>query len=136
LAPAEALSTLQGETVNGAWTLQIDDEEGGDGGEVTAWSLNLCGLETVTGLAQNKAVNFIVYPNPNNGSFNVQYNGISDSATTITVYDMRGRIIYSKSNATALGLVSQPVQFNAQAGVYVVNVIQGGNKSSKKIVVE
>jgi len=137
LAPAEALSQLLQEQVNGTWTLQIDDEEGGDGGDVTAWSLNLCGLETFTaGVAQNKAINFMVYPNPNNGSFNVQYNSISDSKTTISVYDMRGRMIYNQDNAPSGGLLSQPVQLSAQAGVYIVNVAQGANKSSKKIVIE
>jgi len=137
LAPAEALSQLLQEQVNGTWTLQIDDEEGGDGGELTAWSLNLCGLETyVAGIAQNKAVNFMVYPNPSNGSFNVQYNGVSSATTTVSVYDMRGRIIFNQDNAPSTGLVSQPVQLSAQAGVYIVNVTQGANKSSKKIVIE
>jgi len=137
LAPAEALSTLQGEDVNGTWTLQIDDEEGGDGGELTAWSLNLCGLETyVAAVAQNKAVHFTVYPNPSKGSFNVQYNSISDTKTTISVYDMRGRMMYTQNNAPSGGLVSQPVQLSAQAGVYIVNVTQGANKTSKKIVIE
>ena len=137
LAPAQALSQLYGQSVNGTWTLQIADEEGGDGGELTAWSLNLCGLETVTaGLTQNKTVNFMVYPNPSSGSFNVQYTSISNSATVISVYDMRGRMIFNQSTAPASGLVSQPVQLNAQAGVYVVNVQQGSSKSSKKIVVQ
>ena len=78
----------------------------------------------------------MVYPNPSNGSFNVQYTSVSNSATVISVYDMRGRMIFNQSIAPASGLVSQPVQLNAQAGVYVVNVQQGSSKSSKKIVVQ
>jgi subtilisin-like proprotein convertase family protein len=137
LSPLESLSILAGESAGGTWTLQIDDEEGGDGGEVTAWNLELCGLErAVMNVPKTNAINFTVYPNPNRGSFNVQYNGSKENNTAISVYDMQGRMVYSTNAAPSGGLIIQPINLNVQAGVYVVNIIQGANKSTKKMVVE
>ena len=135
-APQEALGQLIGESVNGTWTLQVQDTEGGDGGAVNHWSITICGLQEATaGVLTNKSVNFTVYPNPNSGSFNVQFTATGKPAA-ISVYDMRGRKLYGQSTTAAPGLFTQQIQIEAQAGIYLVTIEQGGRKSTKKIVVQ
>jgi subtilisin-like proprotein convertase family protein len=135
-APQEALATLLGENVNGTWTLQVEDTFAGDGGAVTGWSLNLCGINTAPLTTQQQNLtDFAVYPNPNKGSFTVQF-GATGGPATVNVYDMRGRVIYTHTEATAAGLYRMPVQLTAQQGIYMVSAEQDGRKTVKKIVVE
>ncbi|MFP9098930.1 reprolysin-like metallopeptidase [Flavobacterium sp. RHBU_24] len=137
-APEEALSTLVGENVNGTWTLQVGDTVSGDGGAVNNWSLSLCGIGPMLATQQPALADFAdfaVWPNPNKGSFTVQFSA-TGSPATVNVYDMRGRVIYTHTEATAAGLYRIPVQLTAQQGIYMVSAQQDGRKTVKKIVVE
>ena len=81
-------------------------------------------------------VTVTLYPNPNNGSFNIQFNSNSGNEISVEVHDMRGRSIYNKSY-TNNGLFNESLQLNnAQAGVYLVTVQDGSKKEVKKIVVQ
>jgi subtilisin-like proprotein convertase family protein len=134
--PAQPLSAFNGESVLGAWTLEISDTESGDGGAINSWSLNLCGVApAMAGLNENKEFDFVVYPNPNAGSFTVQFDANGDGPVSLNVYDMRGRQVYEKKTAAAGGLFSDAVNIAAEAGIYLVTVEQGGRKTSKKIVI-
>ncbi|MGV7105893.1 M64 family metallopeptidase [Flavobacterium sp. U410] len=80
-------------------------------------------------------IDFVLYPNPNNGSFNLQLTAISDKVA-VNVYDMRGRLILNKQ-VQANGLVNEAIELtNAQAGIYLVTIEDGARKVTKKIVVE
>lgn len=136
ISPDEALSILDGENANGTWTLQIEDVEGGDGGAVNSWGIVLCGINPAALSTQQPGLTgFAVYPNPNKGSFNVQFSA-SGSPATVTVYDLRGRVIYAQNTATTAGLFNLPVQLSAQQGMYLISAEQDGHKTVKKIMVE
>ncbi|MFP9114951.1 reprolysin-like metallopeptidase [Flavobacterium sp. RHBU_3] len=137
IAPQQALSTLYGESAQGTWTLQIEDTYAGDGGAVTAWSLVLCGLNPInlSTPKPQKLTNFAVYPNPNRGSFNVQFGAVAGMAN-ITVYDLRGRQIYNQQSHTTTGVNTIPVQLQAEQGVYLVTAEQNGSKTTRKIVIQ
>ena len=80
--------------------------------------------------------NFSIFPNPNNGSFNVQFDSTSSNDVSIEVHDMRGRTIYSKSFQHN-GLFNENLQLSGvQSGVYLVNVQDGNKKEVRKIVIE
>ncbi|MQP24434.1 T9SS type A sorting domain-containing protein [Flavobacterium sp. LMO8] len=79
--------------------------------------------------------NVNLYPNPNNGSFSVQFTP-SAQKLAITVFDMRGRVIYNK-NYQNNGLFNETIQLdNVQQGVYLVKIQDGSRSLTKKIVVE
>ncbi|MDW3651631.1 MAG: proprotein convertase P-domain-containing protein [Bacteroidia bacterium] len=44
--PQESLSAFVGESINGLWTLEVEDNANGDGGSLDQWTLEIC---TVTG---------------------------------------------------------------------------------------
>lgn len=76
-----------------------------------------------------------LYPNPNNGNFSVQFTPSSDKIG-VTVFDMRGRVIYDRRYQNN-GLFNETIQLdNVQSGVYLVKVQDGSRSLTKKIVVE
>lgn len=76
-----------------------------------------------------------LYPNPNNGSFSVQFVPSAQNIG-ITVHDMRGRVIYDKKYQNN-GLFNEAIQLdNVQSGIYLVSVQDGTRKLTKKIVIE
>ncbi|APY08406.1 hypothetical protein BWZ20_08895 [Winogradskyella sp. J14-2] len=80
--------------------------------------------------------NLSIYPNPNNGEFNVEFNPKSGEDIALEVYDVRGRKIYSNlfNNASRFEEVIR--LNNAQSGVYLLSISDGPQKAIKKIVIE
>ena len=135
ILPFQALSAFNGLSAAGTWTLRILDSYNGDGGTLNSWSLNVCTLSAL-GVKDNDFQNFVLYPNPSNGNFNIQFNSASNSAIKIGVYDMRGRQVFSKSYQNN-GFFNENLQLGSlQAGVYLVNVLDGDSKIVKRIVLE
>ncbi|HLA55444.1 MAG TPA: zinc-dependent metalloprotease family protein [Flavobacterium sp.] len=129
------LSAFNGQSSAGTWTLRIADGFNQDGGALTAWSLNICHTAALA-TVENHLSNFVIYPNPNNGSFNVQFTPNSGNDVKINVHDIRGREIFSKSYNNN-GLFNENLQLNnVQAGMYLVTVQNGNQKEVKKIVIE
>lgn len=80
--------------------------------------------------------NFSLYPNPNKGSFTVQFDSSSTNAIDIAVHDLRGRSIFERKYSNT-GLFSQNIELNGmQTGVYLVTIKDGDKKVVKKIVIE
>lgn len=69
-------------------------------------------------------IDFKVYPNPNNGRFNVAISTENREAVTITVLNMTGSIVYkAESGVLSQGNHQVPVQLNSlQTGIYIVTV--------------
>lgn len=132
--PETPLSTLAGESSNGQWALQVYDEYPEDGGFINSWSLNLCGIEPALSLPENQQLEFVLYPNPNSGSFTVQLTGL-DSQYELNVYDMRGRRIFEKKNTSSGGVMLENVNLQVESGVYMIEVNSEGKRTVKKFVV-
>ncbi|WP_445717975.1 reprolysin-like metallopeptidase [Flavobacterium sp.] len=135
--PSQALSAFNGENSTGTWTLRILDAFNQDGGSLENWSLNICSVQTLSEDDNEIAISdLVIYPNPNNGSFNVQFNSNSGNEIKVNVHDIRGREIFNKSYNNS-GLFNETLQLeNVQSGVYLVTVQDGSRKEVKKIVVQ
>ena len=80
--------------------------------------------------------NFVLYPNPNKGSFNVKFDSASGNDVNISIFDIRGRVIFGKTFQNS-GTFDQNLNIeNVQSGVYLLTVTDGGIKQTRKIVVE
>ena len=133
--PSESLAVFNGQNSTGTWTLRIEDGFNGDGGSLNSWSLNICSVQPLS-TEGFEIENLMIYPNPNNGSFNVQLNSTSGNDIKIGVYDVRGRLVFDKSYQNS-GLFNQSLNLNnVQSGIYFVTVQDGSKKTTKKIVVE
>ena len=93
-------------------------------------------IQTSLGIPNFGLQNLVLYPNPNKGSFNIKFDSVSGNDINVSVFDVRGRAIFSKNFQNA-GVFDKNIQLNnAQAGVYLLTVTDGGMKETKKIVVE
>lgn len=134
-APAASLSAFNGKPANGNYTLLLRDNARLDTGNLNNWSIEVCS-QTVTLSTENFGLaDFKIYPNPNNGNFNVQFASNSGNAVQISVTDIRGRQIFTKEYQNT-GMFDQNLNLsNVQSGMYMVTVQDGERKEVKKIIV-
>lgn len=127
-----------GQNSAGTWGVYYrDGVVDGSNGVFNTFTIQLCYADYIPVLATEtfETNDFVLYPNPNNGSFNLQLTATSDKVS-VNVYDMRGRLILNKQ-VQANGLVNEAIELtNAQAGIYLVTIEDGARKVTKKIVVE
>lgn len=135
--PTQLLSVFNGQSSTGTWTLRILDSFNQDGGSLNSWSLNICTVQPLSVAENEISINdLVVYPNPNNGYFNIQFTSTSGNEIKVNVHDVRGREIFYKSYNTS-GLFNESLQLdNVQSGIYLVTVQDGARKEVKKIVVQ
>ena len=89
-----------------------------------------------TGDLTDEANNFTIYPNPNNGLFNVRLTGNGDTDTHLQIVDMQGKFLTDKKLGRIDGELVEEVNLNLAAGVYFVKVIRDGNLSVKRVIVQ
>lgn len=131
------LNLMNGFNQQGDWRFGFRDMVAGSTGSVLAFSLEIC-TQAIVPLAtdQFEFSKFALYPNPNNGSFTVQFESASSQKVNIAVHDLRGRKIFDQSYNNS-GMFSQNLQLDkAQAGIYLVSITDGDKKVTKRIVVE
>ena len=129
-------AAIAAKSANGVWTLSAFDWWAGDSGSLNNFSIQIC-TQVVTLTSESFGLdNFTLYPNPNNGSFNIQFNSNTGNEIKINVHDVRGREIFAKSYNNN-GLFNESLELNnVQSGVYLVTVQDGARKEVKKIVVQ
>lgn len=135
IRPVDLLSTFNGENPNGTWTLTVRDHEQGDGGTLSSWKLEICGEQNLSTTDAVAIADLAIYPNPNNGSFNVTFTPM-EKEVNVTVFDVRGRSIFTKKYE-ANGIFQQSLDLgNPSSGVYFVQIENAGSRETRKIVVE
>ena len=134
--PDQALSALVGESSTGTWTLRIRDTFNQDGGSLNSWSLNICTVSPALAVNETTLMNFALYPNPNNGRFTINFDADAISPVEVTVFDLRGRAIYSNTFANQ-SLFNETIDLNSiQSAVYLLKVKNGNRSVTKKIVID
>ncbi|WP_282069204.1 reprolysin-like metallopeptidase [Olleya namhaensis] len=135
--PEGDLSTLYGEMSAGDWVLTIVDDANFDGGTFNSFDLEVCVMRTLSASDFNTSISdFTVYPNPNNGSFNVKLNSILTKNVVLAVYDIRGRSVFYKTYQSSPTFNETVNLENVQSGMYMLQVSDGVNKQTKKVIVK
>ncbi len=86
------------------------------------------------GLAEMTSATVNVYPNPNNGTFYVDIQGVEDA--NIYVYSATGKLVYQENNPNMDNSIKQIDLNNAAEGVYFMILANKTQKIVKKIVVK
>lgn len=133
--PLQPLALFNGQNANGNWILRIKDANPGDGGSLTNWGLNICGVGPVMGTTENQIRNFVIAPNPSNGSFNIQLDANNTDPVQVGIFDIRGRKIFSKAYESR-SFINETIDLNVETGIYLVTVINGDSQETRKIVIE
>ncbi|MCF6131727.1 zinc-dependent metalloprotease [Flavobacterium wongokense] len=134
--PNQALSAFNGKNMNGTWTLLANDNYNGDTGSIGNWSVEVCAVTAQLSVGQNQLANLAIYPNPNKGNFNIQFENTTANEITVNVYDISGRTIFENKYSNQATFNENIQLNNAQAGVYLVSVTDGNQKLVKRIVIE
>ena len=136
--PASSLSAFNGLDISGTWTLTITDNYNGDTGVLNDWYMEFCTTTTTLVHPINTGLQTLsVFPNPNKGRFTVSLNTLDSQYIDINVFDLRGRLIISKSYINTTNHFNETVDLhNLQSGMYLLNVSDGFSQATKKIIIE
>lgn len=134
--PEGDLSNIYGETSGGNWVLTIVDDANQDGGTFDSFELYLCLEGTLSVNDESSLSNFVIYPNPNKGTFNVVVNNSNSEDVKISVFDIRGRRIFDNVYESSPSFNQTVNLDNAQSGMYLVTVENGTQKITKRIIID
>jgi PKD repeat protein len=87
-------------------------------------------VDNCVGLLENDGkVGIEVFPNPNNGQFNINLNAVDFNDAKVTIMDALGKVVYEEKNVNIKGTYSTKVDLSSNPqGVYFV-VVSGSNKT-------
>jgi hypothetical protein len=78
--------------------------------------------------------NMKLYPNPNDGKFNLNFNLKNRGDAEVTVYDLQGKQVYNEKLSNFTGEYNKPIDISSNAkGIYFVKIEQGKHTQVKKI---
>jgi len=84
----------------------------------------------IASIKNNSSVNELkIYPNPNNGSFQVTVN--NEQATEIKIYDVAGKLVFSQSINGNTTIDANTLQ----EGVYTISISNSEGTANKKLVI-
>ncbi|MBO9582785.1 MAG: proprotein convertase P-domain-containing protein [Flavobacterium sp.] len=133
--PASALSAFNGENPQGNWGFKVRDAVVGMFGTINSASVNICSKTFTLGNSDFDNASFVAYPNPNKGSFTVQFDRDSVSEIKVYVNDITGKYVYERTFQGS-GYFIQDIQLpDVPSGLYFVTVTDGDRKEVKKILV-
>jgi len=131
ILPFDSLSSLNSLPADGVWTLYVDDPYNGDGGSINAFRIDVCHVTpSLLGIQDNFQTNITIYPNPTKGIINVNLTELKGK-TTLTLHDIQGRAILTKETTASNEVFNIE---NLQEGVYLLSIENGGNKTTKKVI--
>ncbi len=121
-----ATSSTYNVTVDGAYTLEVIDDNGCSG-QSTVYNF-YASLEQ-----NNLSGELSLYPNPASDIVNVTLSN-GELINDIVIIDLSGKVVFSQSNINLSFSVINIDQFNA--GVYILSVNGKNTKSTKKLIVQ
>jgi subtilisin-like proprotein convertase family protein len=134
--PEDLLSSFNGENSEGNWTFRVRDAVSGSFGTINSASITICNQTFTLGVPQAEKMDFIVYPNPSEGNFTVQFESDSIHQPKIEVYNILGERVYRKEFAKTFHF-NENIQLPRRAsGLYLISVQEGDRKFVKKILVQ
>jgi hypothetical protein len=99
----------------------------------TQTSSNIVSIDNTNGLRELAGINLSVYPNPNDGYFNISFT--DKTYRTIELLNVLGQVVYSVNTDEAKLAINKSESALAK-GVYTLHVVQGTKQANVRIVVE
>ena len=119
-------------TSGGTYTDTVVYPSVGNSGRLIVWELSsspFVGLEHFTS-SQN---DFTLFPNPNSGSFKINFTSNSAKVNKISIYNSIGQIVYEKKGQMVSG--NMKVETDLNNGIYIIGIeTQNGVKFSRVII--
>jgi hypothetical protein len=90
-------------------------------------------LTTCTSVEENE-LSFTVYPNPNEGIFNITSN-VSE-VVSITIMDVQGKVVYNNKVSITGGTPKVISMDNVETGMYILNIASDSNVSTQSFIIK
>lgn len=136
VSPFEPLAAFNGQNSQGVWTFRVRDAFPNDKGTLNSASITICTQTFTLAAPDFKITDIVLFPNPNKGNFNLKFTSDSTSTIKVLVHDLSGRKIFEKEYGIQQNFNENIQLKNAQPGLYLLTIIDGDRKESKKIVIE
>ena len=82
-------------------------------------------------------ISWDIHPNPTNGEFILGLNSEQLDIINIEIYDITGKIVYSKTNHTVWAKNSMVINLgDSPSGLYIVHISGKGVNETKKLIIE
>ena len=138
--PSGSLADFNGQMSGGDWDIELQDYYNADTGTLNSFYIEICSITVepsgTLSTSDSELDNlFKIYPNPNNGSFNVEFTSGSDQDITVDVYDIRGRKVFGNTYGNQVNF-NETIRLNVQTGIYMVQVSDGAFTDVKKVIIE
>jgi len=91
-------------------------------------------LSSCIGIKEHPDLDFTIFPNPNQGSFFIRNNGLTNNFI-IQVRDIGGRLVYSRSK-TMSGSDALNLSLDVEAGAYLLSIRSDQGLSTYKVILE
>lgn len=109
-------------TENGSYALIVSNNQCTD--------TSKCEIINNVGLDVNENVSIVIYPNPNNGLFNIEL----PSNSEMKVYDAVGKLVHLTSLQAGLNVIDMKAK--VETGIYILEIVnESGSKSVHNLVV-
>ncbi len=94
---------------------------------------NITGINEI----ENQINDVSVYPNPNNGSFYLEYNLINSESVSIEITDVLGKTVYTTADKIQVaGLHKQEINSRwLMQGVYIITIRSVNGATTKKVLI-
>ena len=94
-------------------------------------------VDNTASILDTSFANFNIYPNPNNGTFNLNLEVDINNKVLIQLFDVRGRLVSAKKYATTKTSFSEKITFeNTSSGLYLLKVINGKKQTIQKLLIK
>ncbi|MES2679554.1 MAG: PKD domain-containing protein [Bacteroidota bacterium] len=85
---------------------------------------------------ENNGFDFIVFPNPGNGLFNLNVTGPGNRKFSIGIYDLVGKLIYEENAENANGSFVKDINLDqTPEGIYFIRVSSDNQVAVKKLII-
>ncbi len=136
--PEGLLSTFNGLSTTGNWTLKITDDTNSDGGNLLEWTVTFCYSSTIGIDDETIYANDLIVAETNEDQFDISWESDTYKEQLIfTAYEMTGKQIAYYKLKNVDGKYSYHLDMSyAPTGVYIVKIGNGDFAKIKKIVVK
>jgi len=109
----------------------------GQAARMQSWYNSISGQFTTTALSSQDFLEnkFTLYPNPNKGSFTIEFKELANSFS-VEVYDVTGKTIYENNYDQTANLAQVINLDNPTNGVYFVNIKSDNGIVTKKLIIQ
>ena len=90
-------------------------------------------VDPCLGVNESLESDFIITPNPNNGSFEISFTSQTNKLCEVLITDINGRLIFKESLVSS----KKPIRLsNIEKGMYIISIDNGKSKYHKRVIVQ